>query len=100
MDSFLQLKSLGFSLFYGWAFFYLAKGNLILTNNLKIIGKYLITLIFVIDIALLYLYLMFQINQGIFHIYFFFMFALGYFGALMLHPKIVKLCQIWQNKRK
>lgn len=100
MDSFLQLKTLLFSFFFGMFFFYLAKYNLYLTKSMKVISKYIITLIFVIDGALLYIYLLFKINQGRFHIYFFIMFALGYWVMLLLHQKIVKLCKVLLKKVK
>ena len=89
MDSFLQLKTLIFSFFFGMLFYYLAKYNLFLIKNMK----YFITFILVIDSVLLYMYLLFKINHGIYHIYFFFMFALGFWLISLFNPKIVKLCK-------
>ncbi len=93
MDSFLQLKTLIFSFFFGMLFYYLAKYNLFLIKNMKTFSKYLITFILVIDSVLLYMYLLFKINHGIYHIYFFFMFALGFWLISLLNSKIVKLCK-------
>ncbi len=100
MDSLLQIKSLLFSFGYGMLFYYLAKYNLYLIKNLHVITKYLITLVFVIDSVLLYVYLLFKINHGIFHFYFFLMFGLGFWLSLWLQPKIVNLCKVCKNKRK
>ena len=100
MDSFLQIKTLMFSFFFGMLFYYLAKYNLYLTKNMKIVSKYFITFIFIIDSALLYMYLLFKINHGIYHIYFFLMFALGFWIICLLNKKIVKLCKQLRKKFK
>ena len=91
MDSFLQLKTLIFSLGFGCFFFLLSKYNMFLIKDMKLIKKYLITLILVIDSVLLYVYLMFKINHGIFHIYFFLSVALGYWLMYLIYPKIIKV---------
>ena len=100
MDSILQLKTLIFSFCFGILFYYLAKYNLFLIKNMKVFGKYLITFIFVIDSVLLYMYLIFKINHGFYHIYFFLMFALGFISIYFGHKKLVKLCKIFKKIRK
>ncbi len=100
MDSFLQLKSLIFSFCYGILYFYIAKYNLFLIKNLNVFKKYLVTLVMVIDSVLLYVYLIFKINHGYFHIYFFLMFGLGFWFITYFNRKIVKLCKTLYRKRK
>lgn len=88
MDSILQLKTLFFSFLFGMFFFYVTKYNYYITQNMKVISKYLITFIFVIDGALLYLYLLFKLNHGKVHIYYLLMFSLGYFLMLIINRKL------------
>ena len=93
MNSIIQIKSLLFSFIYGIFFYYIAKYNLFLIKNLKVLTKYLVTLVMIIDAVLLYVYLIFKINHGNFHIYFFFMFILGFILITYKDKKIVKLCK-------
>lgn len=100
MDSFLQIQTLIFSFGYGMFFYYLAKYNLYLIKNLRIITQYLITIVFIVDSVLLYVYLLFKINHGFFHIYFFFMFMLGFCLSIVINKKIVNFCKVLKNKEK
>ena len=88
MNSILQLKTLIFSFFFGCIFFLLSKYNLYITKNMKIIKKYLFTFVFVIDCVLLYIYFLYKLNHGIFHIYFFIVFFLGFTLMYYINPKI------------
>lgn len=100
MDSILQLKTLIFSFGFGCFFFLLAKYNMFLIKDMRLIKKYLITLILVVDSVLLYVYLMFKINHGQFHIYFFLSVGLGFWLMYGVYPKIKKLVYKYLKKLK
>ena len=87
MDSYTQLTLILLSYIYGILFYLLAKYNLFITKNLSTLLKYIITFIFIIDIVIIYIYLVFQINKGIFHFYFLLSLFLGYLTNLKIWPK-------------
>ncbi len=91
MNGYIQVYIVFLSYLYGIIFYILAKYNLLITKNLSTLLKYLITFIFIIDIVIIYIYLIFSINKGIFHIYFLLSMFLGYLTSLKLYPKINKL---------
>lgn len=93
MDSYTQVFIIIISYLYGLIFYLLAKYNFWLIKNLKKIGQYLITGIFLIDIVILYIYIIYHINRGIFHIYFLLALFLGYLTLALNYEKIVKFCQ-------
>lgn len=90
MDSFTQLTIICLSYLYGIIFYLLARYNFNLIKNLKALGKYFITLIFIIDIVIFYIYIVYHINRGIFHIYFLLAIFLGYLTMALNCEKVVK----------
>ena len=72
-----QIRSLSFSFIYGifFAFTYKINYKYLISNS--IFFKTILTLLFVFDHILLYFILISFINNGILHIYFFFIFILG-----------------------
>lgn len=100
MDAYTQVYLISLSYLYGAIFYLLAKYNLLITKNLSTFLKYVITFIFIIDIVIIYIYLVYKVNKGIFHIYFLLSMFLGYLTIYKLLPNIVKFCQIIKNKRK
>ncbi len=79
MSSGIQLISLSISFLYGILFYYLSTLNFKIINNLKNIIKNIITVIYVFDISIIYVILLYKINNGYFHIYFILILFLGYF---------------------
>ncbi len=72
----LQIYSLIYSFIYGLVFYILVLLNKKFLFNNKF--SFIIDILFVIDNVLLYFIFLRYINNGIFHIYFFFTIILGY----------------------
>lgn len=100
MNSITQLFLIIISFFYGIIFFLLAKYNMWITKNLKTFFKYLITFIFIIDIVIIYIYFVYQINHGKFHLYFLISLFLGYCVMGLNFQNTVKLCQKFKKKKR
>lgn len=100
MHSYIQILTFIFSFFYGIFFYLLTRFNNYILNGKKSIVKMLITLVFIIDIVILYIYLMFRINHGYFHIYFLVTLCLGFIIMLILYPIIISKCKINVKKLK
>ena len=77
MTLILQIKSLAFSFLYGIFFAFTYKYNYRFLKNKNLFFKIIVSFFFVIDHILLYFVLISKINNGILHLYFFFMFILG-----------------------
>lgn len=90
MPASLQLITLGASFLYGFVFYYLMKLNYKLIKNKKKFYQSLITILFMYNVVLLYIIIIFKLNSGIFHIYFFIMLALGFLSNLKLTQKMLK----------
>ena len=94
MHSFIQILTFIFSFIYGIFFYLLARFNNFILKDKKNVTKFLITLVFIIDIVILYIYLMFKINHGYFHIYFLAILCLGFILMIIMYPKIKNKCKI------
>ena len=70
MNSYVQVLSFVVSFIYGLVFYLLSYANKIMINNKNNVIKLLITLVFVIDMVILYIYIMYKINFGMIHPYF------------------------------
>ena len=90
MNAHLQLLSLGASFLYGFIFYYLIKLNYKLIKNQKKFYQSLITILFMYNVVLLYIIIIFKLNNGIFHPYFFIMITLGFLSNLKLTQKMLK----------
>lgn len=90
MNAHLQLLSLGASFLYGFIFYYLIKLNYKLIKNQKKFYQSLITILFMYNVVLLYIIIIFKLNNGIFHLYFFIMITLGFLSNLKLTKKMLK----------
>ena len=90
MNAHLQLLSLGASFLYGFIFCYLIKLNYKLIKNQKKFYQSLITILFMYNIVLIYIIIIFKLNNGIFHLYFFIMITLGFLSNLKLTQKMLK----------
>ena len=100
MNSYIQVLSFTFSFSYG-IFFYLASlFNKTILNKKSNIPQIFITLIFIIDIVILYIYLMYKINNGKFHIYFIISMILGYMFMMFNKDKLYHFCKKNVNKLK
>ena len=88
MTSKIQLITLGISLIYGFLFYYLYKINYKIIKGKKRFYQSLITILFMYNIVLIYIIIIFKINNGIFHPYFFFIMILGFYLNVKLTKKM------------
>ena len=88
MTSKIQLITLGISLIYGFLFYYLYKINYKIIKGKKRFYQSLITILFMYNIVLIYIIIIFKINNGIFHPYFFIMMILGFYLNVKLTKKM------------
>lgn len=100
MNARIQIICLLVSFFFGVFLFFLYKLNLAIIKNKKRFYKSLITMLFVYNIVLLYIIIIFKINNGNFHIYFFFMMILGTFFTYKYQFIILKPILILEEKLK
>lgn len=98
MDYKIQIISFLFSFIFGVFFYYASLLNYKFISKYPVILRYLITLIFVLDISLLYILFMYKINYGIVHIYFIIVLFLGFFIGSIYCKKLRKLCKIKKKK--
>ncbi len=100
MDYKIQIISLLFSFIFGNFFYIVSKLNYKLVWKYPVILRYLITIVFIFDIALLYILAMYHINYGVVHIYFIIMLFLGFFAASLYSKKLRNFCKIKRKKLK
>lgn len=89
MTANIQLLTLTVSFLFGFIFYYLYKLNYIIIKGKKRFYQSLITILFMYNIVLLYIIIIFNINHGMFHIYFFILIALGFFTNLKLTKRML-----------
>ena len=89
MSSNLQLISFLVSFIFGIFFYYITILNFYLIDNFKLIIKHLLTFIYVIDMAIIYIIIFYHINKGYFHIYFILMVLVGYIMGFLLNKKVI-----------
>lgn len=78
MNSYIQLASLVLSFIYGVILYYLNKFNIKIIKGKNIILKSIICLLYTFDISLLYVVILYNLNNGILHIYFVLCILFGY----------------------
>lgn len=94
MNSYIQVLSLVISFIYGILFYLLTRFNYYILDKKHNILKFIVTLVFIVDIVIFYVYLMYKINNGYFHIYFVVMVILGF----MLMNKCYDFCKDYVKK--
>jgi len=96
MDYRIQLLSLAVSFVYGVFLTLLVEVNYRFISGKKKILQNFLTLLFIIDIVLLYLIMMYKINSGVVHVYFILLVIFGYvmgyrrLKVLSRHAKNIK----------
>lgn len=88
MNSYIQVISLLISFGYGIIFYILSRFNKYIVFNKNNFIKMLVTLVFVIDMVIIYLLIMYKINYGNIHPYFIIVLILGF--VLSIKCKIIK----------
>lgn len=87
MSSYIQVISFIASFFYGIFFYFLTRFNRFMLSNKNNFIKFLVTLVFIIDIVILYIYLMYRINFGMIHPYFASFVVIGFIFMSILFEK-------------
>lgn len=94
----VQLWSFLYAIFSGWIFYVLSYFNYKIVKNYKVIWKYIITIVFVIDFDLLFLLGLYIINEGILHIYFLLILVISFFVSVKLMPKLKnRIKKLWKR---
>ena len=70
MDEIVQLLSFLFSFLFGFSFHIMTRWHFKITETYSTLLKYVTTILFVINIVLFYVYIMYHLNDGVLHIYF------------------------------
>lgn len=96
MNSNMQLLSFLVSFLFGIVFCLLTITNFKLIEKLKKYLQHIITFMYVIDMIILYIIMLYKLNNGYFHIYFIMMVMVGYLVGYILYKKI--LSKIFVNK--
>ena len=91
MNSLVQVVSFLVSFVYGIVIYLLSRFNKYILINKKTFFKLIITLVFIIDMVILYIYILYRINHGYFHIY---------VVTNVFYKKIKKICKMFVKKKK
>ncbi len=103
MDAKTQIIALCLSFVYGFILYFLTKLNNSIIKNKKKIYRSLITILYTYNLILIYIILIFHINNGTFHLYFFLMIIIGYIMAFKFTNKMlnnVKFCSFLAKLKK
>lgn len=95
MNSYVQVFSFLVSFIYGVLFYLFARFNRFMLSNKNNVIKLLVTLVFVIDMVILYIYIMYKVNFGMIHPYFVAVVLVGYIFMMFLYDKcsmLIKRC--------
>ncbi len=96
----LQLLSLFFSFLFGIFFYFSSLLNYKMIKKHSLFIKYGITFVYIFDIALLYVLLMYKINYGIIHAYFLLLLAGGFLFGWRYCKRFRKICKVLGKKLK
>ena len=78
MSSYVQLLCLLISFIYGFILYKLNYFNYKILKNKFIIFRIILYLLYILDLSILYIVILYKINKGILHIYFVIMIILGF----------------------
>ena len=84
----LQLFLFFVSFLFGLAFYMGSSFHLRVSVHYSKFWKVLSTFLFMVDVVLFYLLLLYQLCEGVFHLYFLFFVILGYFFGKTLHKNV------------
>lgn len=96
----LQLLSFLVSFIYGIFFYITSKLNNKLIKNKSILFQYIITMLYIINLVLLYVIIIYKTNKGIFHIYFIILLVIGYIIASISAKSVKKYVKLMKSHIK
>ncbi len=88
MDYKVQIVSFIFSFIFGGFFYYTSLLNYKLIKHMTKFWKYFVSIIYIVDVTLLYVLIMFKINYGVIHVYFLLTLFLGFIIASFFNKKL------------
>ena len=91
MNSNIQIISFIVSFIYGVIFYFVTKINFYLIKDLKLYLKHILTFIYTLDMAIIYIIILYHLNRGYFHIYFIMLVFLGFIIGYIIDKKLSKL---------
>lgn len=100
MDYKIQLLSFAFSFLYGLFFYYTGFFNYHFIKKSPILLQYLISFVYILDIVLLYILILYKINYGVVHVYFLIFLFLGFLLGGIYQKSFQKKCQAFTSKLK
>lgn len=96
----IQLISFLFSFLFGVFFYLTSLINYKIIKKHSYLIKYLISFIYVLDMALVYILLLYKVNNGVIHVYFVLVLGIGFLVSCLYYKKIKKICEKVKNKCK
>ena len=87
MSSLEQLLALSFNFIYGILIFFATLLNYLITKNEVVFIKTIVTIVLVLDSSFLYLWAIYRLNYGVFHIYYLLVFLIGFYIGYLLFKK-------------
>ncbi len=88
MDVLIQLFSIILSFVYGIFLTCAFYGHFMVIRRLNIYWKSFLSVLFSLDSIMLYIYLLYVLNEGFIHLYFFFALVLGSFFTFFCHKNV------------
>ena len=85
----LQIISFLISFIFGILFYYITFWNFQLIAKMRVIIKHILTFIYVLDMTIIYIIIIYNINKGYFHIYFILTVFLGFVIGGLIHKKFL-----------
>ena len=98
MNSYIQVISFLISFVYGVIFYLFTRFNKFMLSNKNNVIKLLVTLVFVIDMVILYIYIMYRVNFGMIHPYFVAAVLIGYIAMIFLYDKCIVFIKKYLRK--
>jgi hypothetical protein len=86
----VQLLSFFLSFLFGLFFSFTSRFHYKLVFSLNRWYRYFLTFLFILDISLLYILILYYVNQGVFHFYFLICTFIGYFCEKSLFKNVKK----------
>ena len=99
MNSNVQLISFIVSYFFGMLFYFLTYLNFQLIKPFKLLLQHLLSFIFVIDMTIIYIIIIYKINNGYFHLYFMIMVFLGFLFGYIIFKKFLSKINVKEKIR-
>ena len=102
MDYKIQLLSLLISFIFGIAFYFTTLLNYKIIKKYNNVYKYIITFVYMLNVAIIYICILFKINNGNVHPYFILLVLLGFVFGLKIKKTLTKNVKLYESvvKRK